>query len=114
MNLVFYAKEPHHQSAQRCGARGAPPPEGYPWEEVSFEPHGAWYSVHPYLERRDAMQVFRHAVTGAVVRHHVRNYYVRISAAAPQGHDICLYCGADNGPDGAGREGGDCHLCGGN
>ena len=31
-----------------------------------------------------------------------------------QGHDLCLYCGHDNGKEGEFRQGWDCYWCGGN
>lgn len=109
----YFAIDPH--SDVLIGpARGAPPPEGYLWEEVSVEPHGDWYSVHPYLERRDALRTYRHLITGEQVQRVIARYYIRPSSSAPAGHDVCLYCGADNGPDGELRVGWDCHFCGNN
>ena len=36
------------------------------------------------------------------------------SFVALTGHDICCYCGWDNGPNGEWRQGYDCGYCGGN
>src|SRR5690606_18702719 len=87
---------------------------GYLWLEESAVPHGEWYRVHPNLERRDALRTYRHLITGEQVQRVIARYYSRPSALAPQGHDICLYCGADNGLHGELRVGWCCQLCGGN
>lgn len=43
------------------------------------------------------------------------NFFSFISPApGHEGHDICQYCGADNGPNGEYRQGWDCYNCGSN
>jgi hypothetical protein len=43
------------------------------------------------------------------------NYYTYYKPKADlEGHDICLYCGTDNGYKGELRQGFDCFYCGGN
>lgn len=108
----YYARSPH--DGVLIGLASGSPPKGYLWEEVSVEPHGDWYQVHPHLERRDALRTYRHLITGEQVQRVVVRYYVRPSALAPAGHDVCLYCGADNGLRGELREGFDCYYCGSN
>lgn len=49
----------------------------------------------------------------------LEEYYTSISPNVPKNTDICLYCGADNGPigpsgRGVSRDGWDCCVCGGN
>src|SRR5690606_38459073 len=109
----YYTRDPH-DGVLIGVVRGAPPPEGYLWREESAVPHGDWYQVHPNLERRDALRTYRHLITGEQVQRVIARYYSRPSSSAPQGHDVCLYCGADNGLHGELRDGWDCHLCGGN
>src|SRR5690606_24433639 len=54
----------HWRVAQRATFQGRDAgPEGYLWQEESAVPHGEWYSVHPYLERRDALCTYRHIIT---------------------------------------------------
>lgn len=111
-SLVYYAKDPNSGSIGL--APGVSPPDGYVWVEESTVPHGDWYSVFKYLECRDALRTYRHLVTGETAQRIVTRYDSRPSALAPVGHDICNYCGADNGPNGELRYGFDCGQCGGN
>jgi len=112
MALVYYARDPHSGSIG-IGASQTPP-AGYVWVEESTEPHGDWYSVFRYLECRDAVRTYRHLITGERVQRVIKRYDSRPSALAPEGHDICVYCGTDNGPNGELRYGFDCACCGGN
>lgn len=106
--------------------------------EVGIEPTGEWSEWCPFgaVERRtrNARRVwFAHKDFQVPAQIH-HNFQVPAGTVVPAGtffeevlpdyyrehrgdlvaHDICMYCGTDNGPAGEYRQGWDCWQCGGN
>ena len=83
---------------------------------------GSIYVSGPAFERINALKTVVYTYKDVYIRDgkvlvgsdehkHYRKQRVR---AGLEGHDICSYCGADNGPNGEYRQGWDCVWCGGN
>jgi hypothetical protein len=64
--------------------------------------------------RRRVAVVRRYTVLLTGERWYERGKYTTWEAAPGVNTDICVYCGYDNGPQGEGRQGWDCGMCGGN
>lgn len=94
------------------GASSKAPYEGAPYE-LRVERHGEVYTrpgIHVEFEVQDGLRTWSDGQQD-VVRGHFSNV---VASPELEGHDICLYCGADNGLRGEWREGWSCCYCGGN
>lgn len=90
------------------------------WEMVEYvakvgEPKEGTSSGAATLIHQAGLHFAKHKVTGEVIARESPEYY---SYWRPfpetKGHDICAYCGTDNGEHGEYRMGYDCCQCGGN
>ena len=96
----------------RYGASSTAPYEGAPYE-ISNEPTGEIRlskGVDADFHVQDAKRTWSDGQIDIV-----KGYYKHVVAKEElMNHDICYYCGADNGERSQFRQGWDCWYCGGN
>lgn len=77
---------------------------------INFTDYGYWEFHEPIIKEID----YSHRLATRRLNRMSIEHRFKFIQTSYFNHDICIYCGADNGVDGISRVGFDCYYCGSN